>query len=122
MADEGNDGAAVNGGKVGVEQGQAVLAQQDFDVVQIVVEQVFVVDLVEGDVLYDALHVQERHDKDAARSKAFLDAACDGVQLFQVEEYARGIDHLEVAAQRPGEVVIEEGVHGGHAILVGDCG
>src|ERR1039458_7485106 len=55
----------MNRRQIGVEQGKTVALQQPFDGLNIVVKQMLVIDLIEGNILHDALHIQELHDKDA---------------------------------------------------------
>ena len=74
-------------------------AEQSLDRFQVVVKQMLVIDLVEGQIFDDSLHVQELHDKDAIVGQAMTDAIRDAVQFFQMKENAGGVDHIELATQ-----------------------
>ena len=119
MADVANDRAAVDRRQVGVEHGQAVPVEQHLDGLQRVVQQVLVVDLVEGQVLHDAFHVQELHHEHTVGFEALLDGAADRMQLFQVKEHARGVEHIELLADGRHRGFVEELVQRGHTGFVG---
>src|SRR5438094_335872 len=100
----------MDGRKVTVKHGEAVLRQQRLDRLEIVVKKMLMIDLVEGEVLDDLLHVQELNDEDAIIPETLANSVRDRMQFFQMEKHSRGIDHIELAIQRTGDVVVEEGV------------
>ena len=96
------------GRKIGVEHRQAVPIQERFDGGKVVVEQMLVIDLVEGAVLDDLLHVEELDDEHAVVAQRSRMPSRDGMQFFQVEEDAGRVDGMELAVQVAGDFVIEE--------------
>ena len=60
-----------------------------------VIQQVLVIDLIERQVVENALHVEELDHEHAVVREAETDAVGHGMELLQVEEDTRGVDDVE---------------------------
>src|ERR1051326_1323050 len=102
MTCERDHGPAMNRGKIGIEQLQAVSAQQNVERGEVIVQKVFVINLVERPILHNALHIQELNNEYSIGFQQFANAFRDGMQFLQMEEDACGIDHIEFSSETMG--------------------
>src|SRR3954471_5456348 len=99
MADKTDHRTAMNRGDVGIEHCETVTVQQNFDRLQIIVEQVLVINLVEGKVFDDALHIEKLHDENTVLLQRFSNTISDRMELFEVEKNTCSINHIELTTK-----------------------
>ena len=120
MGDETDHRSAVDRRHIGVEHGQPVPVEQRFDRGEVVVQQMLVINLVEGQVLHDLLHIQELHDEHAVVRQALANAVGNRVQFLKVKEHAGGVDHVELPVQALDQFEVEELIQRRHARFIRD--
>src|SRR5258708_536873 len=99
MRDKADHRTAMDRSEIAIVQCQAVTVQKNLDVLQVVVKQMFVIDLIKRQVFDDAFHVEKLDDKHPALVKRFADAVGYGVKFLQVKENAGRVDHVEFPAE-----------------------
>ncbi len=82
------DRTAVNRNETGIRTLEAMLCEQGLDGTKRVVDEMLVIDLIEGRVLDHAAKVDGLHDEYAVVPDQHANAADHAVQLLQVEEHA----------------------------------
>src|ERR1035441_4435169 len=66
------------------------------------------VNLIEGNILHYALHIEELNDEDPVLLESLPNPLGNGVEFFQMEEDAGGVDQIELAPKPACQGVIEE--------------
>jgi hypothetical protein len=122
MRHETDDRPAMNGRKVTIEHCEPMACQKGLDRRQVVVQKMLVIDLIEGQVLDDLLHVEKLHDKHAVALQAFSNAFRYRMQLLEMKKDTRSIDEIELPVQRTRDAVVEEGLERFDSIFVCDGG
>src|SRR6266478_3670302 len=118
---ETDDRPPVDWRQVGIEHRQAVPSQQSVNRFEGVIQQVFVVNLVERQILHDALHVQELYDEYPSLSKHIANRFADRVKLLEMKEDPGGVDCVELTADAAHGVLIEKGIERWDAAIVRDA-
>ena len=106
----------------GVKHGEPVTIEKDLDRLEVVVEQMFVINLIERHVFDNALHVEKLHHENAVIGQDGTNPVGHGMKLFEMEEDARGIDDLELSTQGQGYLQVEELVERGDPGVIGNTG